>query len=97
MKAGTSRRVFRQQNRRVTDVALFGDSRAVLGAVEPPGKLNVAPIPGKVHILTSSDWDDWSEMKVDYKASARAVILAGPDAEHQWAATDTGMILRLTQ
>ena len=34
-------------------------------------------------------------MPVDYKANARSLVLAGPDAEHQWAATDTGMILWL--
>ncbi len=37
----------------------------------------------------------WDEMKVDYRAVARTVMLAGPDAEHVWAATDTGMILHL--
>lgn len=81
----------------MTDAALFAGPRAFLAAVEPPGKLNVAPIPGKVHILTSSNFTDWAEMKVDYKAAARSVVLAGPDAGHQWAATDTGMILHLLQ
>ncbi|HLH41169.1 MAG TPA: YCF48-related protein [Bryobacteraceae bacterium] len=95
LKAGQSTQVFRQQDRRVTDVALFAGPRAFLAAVEPPGKLNISPIPGKVRILTSSDMKEWSEMTVDYKASARSVVLAGPDAEHQWAATDTGIILRL--
>ena len=35
------------------------------------------------------------EMEVDYRAVASSLVLAGPDAEHLWAATDTGMILRL--
>jgi len=93
---GTSTRVFREKDRRVTDCAIF-PGRAYLAAVEPPGKLNTAPIPGKVKILTSYDFEKWSEMDVDYKAMARTVVLAGPDADHQWAATDTGMILKLIQ
>jgi hypothetical protein len=35
-------------------------------------------------------------MDVDYRAVARSLVLAGPDAGHLWAATDTGMILRLS-
>ena len=97
LKTGSSVRTFREENRRVTDVALFPGPQAFLAAVEPPGKLNIAPIPGKVRILTSSNLNDWSEMKVDYKANARAIVLAGPDADHQWAATDTGMILHLVK
>ena len=34
-------------------------------------------------------------MPVDYKALARSVVMAGPDPEHMWIATDTGMILHL--
>ena len=34
-------------------------------------------------------------MKVDYRAVAGSVMLAGPDEDHLWAATDTGMILHL--
>jgi hypothetical protein len=84
-----------KSNLRVMDCALFPGPRAFLAAVEPPGRLNTVPIPGKVKILTSSNWTDWKEMDVDYKANARSVIIAGPDAEHQWVATDTGMILHL--
>lgn len=93
---GKSIRTFRQKDRRVVDCALFKD-RAYLAAVEPPGKLNTLPIPGKVKILASGDLENWSEMDVDYKAVARTLVFAGPDASHQWAATDTGMILHLTQ
>ena len=92
-----SANVFRQEDRRITDAALFAGPHAFLAAVEPPGKLSVSPIPGKVRILQSSDLKEWTEMKVDYKANARAVVLAGPDVDHQWAATDTGMILRLVE
>jgi hypothetical protein len=84
-----------RSNLRVMDCALFAGPRIFLAAVEPPGRLNTVPIPGKVKMLTSSNWSDWKEMDVDYKANARAVIMAGPDAEHMWVATDTGMILHL--
>ena len=66
-------------------------------AVEPPGKLNSAPIPGKVKFITSTGFKGWTEMEVDYKAEAGRVKLAGPDPDHLWAATDTGMILRLVK
>jgi Photosynthesis system II assembly factor YCF48 len=88
--------VFREKDRRVTDLSIY-PAKAFLAAVEPPGKLTIAPIPGKVRMLASTNLTDWTEMKVDYKANARAVILAGTDADHQWAATDTGMILHLVQ
>jgi hypothetical protein len=89
-----STRVFREKNRRVVDSALF-PGRAYLAAIEPPGKLNTVPIPGKVKMLTTLDFETFTEMDVDYKAVARSLVLAGPDADHQWAATDTGMILHL--
>jgi Photosynthesis system II assembly factor YCF48 len=94
---GKNTRVFREKNRRVIDSAVFPGPRAFLGAIEPPGKLNSLPIPGKVKMLTTTDFSVWTEMDVDYKAVARSLVLAGPDAEHLWAATDTGMILRLTK
>lgn len=95
LSTGSSTRVFRQTDRRVVDGAVFAGPRAFLAAVEPPGKLNSSPIPGKIKMLTSTNFTDWSEMNVDYKAVARSLILAGPDAGHLWCATDTGMILHL--
>jgi hypothetical protein len=93
-KPGSITSVYKS-NLRVTDCAVFAGPRAFLAAVEPPGKLNSIPIPGKVRILSSTNWTDWTEMDVDYKANARSLIMAGPDAEHLWVATDTGMILHL--
>jgi hypothetical protein len=95
MLTGGTKRVFAEKDRRVTDCALFGGSLGFLAAVEPPGRLNTLPVPGKVKILKSTDLENWQEMPVDYKAVARSLVLAGPDAEHQWAATDTGYILHL--
>jgi hypothetical protein len=97
LATGKSESVFKQKDRRVTDAALFPDGRAFLAAVEPPGRLRSAPIPGKVKMLTSANLKDWIEMAVDYRAVAQSLVLAGPDAGHLWAATDTGMILRLSE
>ncbi len=102
LKTGRSESVFKKKDRLVTDAAIFvdgaegTDGRAFLAAVEPPGRLRSAPIPGKVRMLSSTNLKDWVEMPVDYRAVAQSLVLAGPDAEHLWAATDTGMILRLS-
>ena len=95
LSTGKSFSVFRQKDRRVTDMAIFPNGSAILAAVEPPGSLRSAPIPGKVKMLFSRDLLTWTEMPVDYRAVAQALTIAGPDADHLWAATDTGMILRL--
>ena len=95
LQNGKSASVFKQKDRRVTDAALFPEGPAFLAAVEPPGRLASAPIPGKVKILISTNLTEWKEMKVDYRAVAGSVVLSGPDAYHIWGATDTGMILRL--
>jgi photosystem II stability/assembly factor-like uncharacterized protein len=88
-------RVFRDKSPRVIDAQLYKGPRIYLAGVEPTGKMNTAPIPGAVRILESGDFRTWTPMKVDYKASARSVVIAGPDADHVWVATDTGMILHL--
>jgi hypothetical protein len=92
---GNTESVFKQKDRRVTDAVVYSDGRGFLGAVEPPGQMASAPIPGKVRILRSANLADWQEMTVDYRAVAGFVTIAGPDQDHVWAATDTGMILQL--
>jgi hypothetical protein len=102
LKTGKSESVFKKKDRLVTDAAIFAGGldgegrRAFIAAVEPPGRLRSAPIPGKVRMLSSTNLKDWVEMPVDYRAVAQSLVLAGPDAEHLWTATDTGMILRLS-
>ena len=102
LKTGQSESVFKKKDRLVTDAAIFVDgangagARAFLAAVEPPGRLRSAPVPGKVRMLSSTNLKDWVEMPVDYRVVAQSLVLAGPDADHLWAATDTGMILRLS-
>jgi hypothetical protein len=97
LTTGKSMSVFRDKNRRIFDVALFHGPYVVLGAIEPPGRLNTVPIPGKVKMLSSVDLLEWKEMDVDYRAVATTLVLAGPDPDHIWAATDTGMILHLVK
>ncbi len=99
LATGKSSSVFKQKDRRVTDALVFSDkadsdAQGLLAAVEPPGQMASAPVPGKVRILNSANLTDWEEMNVDYRAVAGFVILSGPDPEHVWAATDTGMILQ---
>jgi hypothetical protein len=94
-KTGKSKRTFRQKDRAVTDVAIVPKGPAYLAAVEPSGKLHQTPIPGKLKVLTSSNFADWKEMEVDYRATARAATIAVADEKNVWIATDTGMILKL--
>jgi photosystem II stability/assembly factor-like uncharacterized protein len=92
---GDTGRVFREKTPRIIDAQLFAGPHVFLAGVEPTGKMNTAALPGRVRILQSDDFKTWTEMPVDYKAVARSVVMAGPDASHLWVATDTGMILHL--
>jgi len=95
MHTGKSARAFRRKDSAVTDVLIPATGAAYLAAVEPPGTLFHSPVPGKLKLLKSDDLDHWTEMDVDYRAVARRAFLAAPDAANVWAATDTGMILKL--
>ncbi len=91
-KSATS---FRQKDRVVTDILIARSGLAYLTAVEPLGTLHSLPVPGKLKILRSRNFETWEEMSVDYRATAtRAVLAEAPDGQ-LWAATDTGMILKL--
>lgn len=95
-RTGKSDRAFRQKDRAITDVRLFaGGERAMIAGYETQGSVFRSPIPGKLRILTSTDLATWTEMPVDYRAVAHSALLSGPDEKNVWAATDTGMILRL--
>ena len=94
---GTTTRVYREKERKVTDIAIAGPLKGsiFLAAVEHFGKLQDLPIPRKVKIIRSEDLSHWTEMEVDYRATASRVILAVAGPNEMWAATDTGMILKL--
>jgi hypothetical protein len=96
-RTGKSTRIFREKDCAVTDVALTVNGPAYLAGFAPAGRLVRAPVPGKVRLLRSSDLSKWEEMEVDYRATARRVTLAAADEHNVWAATDTGMILRLVK
>jgi hypothetical protein len=92
-KAGGSPRVFRKEDRAVTDMSVR-DGTAWLVAVEPPGTLLRTPIPGKLKLLRSKDLKNWSEVPVDYRAVAARAVGAWAGNTF-WVATDTGMLLAL--
>lgn len=95
---GTSVSSFKAKDRAITDVRAFaGSNRALIVGYEPSGTIYRSPIPGKLKVLTSGDLETWGEMPVDYRAVAHGAMLAGPDEDHVWIATDTGMILRLVK
>jgi hypothetical protein len=96
LHSGNSDRVFREQDRAITDVRLFaGSNRGIIAGYESTGTLYHSPIPGKLKVLTTDDLENWKEVPVDYRAVAHRAIIAGPDEDHLWIATDTGMILNL--
>ena len=89
---------YRAKNRAITDIRVFsGTKRALLVGYETNGPVYRSPIPGKLKVLTSDDQKTWTEMNVDYRAVARSALLTGPDPQHVWIATDTGMILKLVE
>jgi hypothetical protein len=93
---GTSTRSFREKDRAITDLRLFaGTNRGILAGYETTGTIYHSPVPGKLKVLTTDDLENWHEMPVDYRAVAHRAILAGPDEEHLWIGTDTGIILNL--
>jgi hypothetical protein len=94
LTSGKPTRVFRAKNRVISDVLLLGGT-GFLAGYEAEGEVRRSPIPGPVKVLISRDMVNWDEIPVDYRAEAHRCILAGPDAEHVFVATDTGMILRL--
>lgn len=93
-RVGVTQRVYRDKDRKVTDIAWLGGA-GLLAAVEPPGRLYELPVAGKIHVLTSSNLTDWQEMPVDYRAFGREAILAVIDEQHAWLATTSGQVLRL--
>jgi hypothetical protein len=97
LHTGKSESSFRAKDRAITDVRIFaGSTRGLIAGYETAGTIYRSPIPGKLKVLTSDDLENWEEMKVDYRAVAHSAIIAGPDEDHLWIATDTGMILKLT-
>lgn len=80
----------------LVDATREGDTTYV-AAVEREGRLMDVPIPGKLRIFSGADFDRMTRMSVDYRAVALHVRIAvAPDGQ-PFAATDTGMILKLAR
>lgn len=94
---GKSRRVFRQQNRLITDVALPPTGPAYLAGMEKLDRLSESPVPGKLKVWRSDDHTNWQEMEVDYRATAHRAMISALDDRNIWIATDTGMILKVSE
>ncbi|MEZ5401169.1 MAG: hypothetical protein R2729_15980 [Bryobacteraceae bacterium] len=93
-----TQRVYRRKDHAVTDILFDAKGRAYVAGYVPPGKLRDVPIPGRVRIERSDDLASWEQLlDVDYRAVARRVMLARGADGTMWAATDTGMILRLEE
>lgn len=93
---GTSSKIgtlFKQKDRLITDALIRPDGSILMAGVEPPAQAPGVPIPVKVKILESKDRKTFTEMPVNYRASARRVFLSAV-GDKVWAITDTGMVLR---
>lgn len=88
---GSTKNSLRRKDFAITDVLVRDESYAA--GYLPPGVLR-SPIPGQVRIARSKDGVTWLEDTVDYRAVATRVRLAESGGQ-AWAATDTGMILKL--
>jgi hypothetical protein len=95
-RTGKSQTVFRDRRFHITDIGVMADGTAYITGPAVVGQMRSA-LPSKVHVLTTRDFGTWTEMDVDYKALATRVIMAAPDPDHLWLATDTGMILKLAK
>lgn len=99
MKTGKSVSILRRKDRVLTDVVVVSASEAYVAAIGYPGSLRRLPVPGRLHILHTRNLEAaapvWEEMQVDYRATAARAVLAAPLPGELWAATDTGMILKL--
>ncbi|HZO54391.1 MAG TPA: hypothetical protein VFB63_16885, partial [Bryobacteraceae bacterium] len=87
--------IYREAERAITDVLVLKDGSFLIAGVESLGRLRTAPIPGKVHILRGNLLGNWSEMEVDYRATARRVRLTQSPTGQLFACTDSGAILHL--
>ncbi len=85
---------FLDKEKAIRDAALDSEGRLWLAGVEVPGKLNQLPIPSKIVVQQSIDYEHWYPVQVDYKAVANRLKIAF-SGKSGWMATDGGMILAL--
>jgi hypothetical protein len=92
---GVPDRVYKDEETQITDVALTIDGTPYLAGHAVVGVVRDNPIPGKLKVLTSTDFTKWTEIPADYRAEAHRSYLAIAEDHDIWVATDTGMILKL--
>ena len=92
-KNGKNTTVFRDKRYGISDIWLTPGGATYLAGVEYPGEVRSVS-PGKVKVFKSTDFSEWTEQPVDYRANSQRVLLAG-SGEDLWLATDNGMILKL--
>lgn len=90
---GNSESIYKDPKVGISDVWMDSDDTIYLAGIEEPGRIRDI-IPGKVTVFSSQDYKEWRKMPVDYHATALRTLLAIPDSQHQWLATDNGMILK---
>jgi hypothetical protein len=95
LRTGKSEQSLRRKDFAATDLVVLPNGSAFVAGFRPGGLLARTPVPGKVRIAASSDLKTWKEFAVDYRAVANRIVIAAVDEKNAWAATDTGMILRL--
>jgi len=94
-RSGKSTTLYKNSQFSVSDIWLGPDGKAYLAGTIAAGKIRDV-VPGKVQVLVSSDYKEWSQMDVDYRAVANRVTLASAGGQ-LWLASDNGMILKLAQ
>jgi hypothetical protein len=93
---GKNETVYKDTKFSVTDIWLTSDGTAYLSGTQTPGKIRNV-LPGKVQVLMSKDYSTWTEMPVDYRATANRTMIAGASDHDLWMATDAGMILHMVE
>jgi hypothetical protein len=93
---GGSERVYRDKNFAVSDIAVTPDGTGYLSGIVTSGELR-SLVPGKVKVLKSRDFTTWTDIEVDYRAVANRTTMSAAGDRDIWLATDSGMILKLTQ
>jgi len=94
-RTGRSSTIYKDPKFAVSDIWLDDNGTAYLAGVVSQARLRDV-VPGKVEVLTSKDYLNWTEMPVDYRATGHRVVLASAGGE-TWMATDAGMILKLVR
>jgi hypothetical protein len=89
---GGSETVYRDKNFAVSDVWVARDGTAYLAGAVYTSQLREV-VPGRIQVLRSVE-GGWKPMDVDYRAVAKAAMLAA-GGDQLWMATDAGMILKL--